>query len=136
MDKDTQRRLHDLLRPSPFGLEVSNELPPDTLHNLCYLYGPLQHALGLFGGLQLVLGCCGPALADRLGLPPDSLHREGRAMRFFVPGVGGETVAQQMMQAKVTFDTLAVWGRYLTLTVPAQGQPWRREVSGLLGARR
>ncbi len=104
--------------------------------NMAALYVPLQHMLGLFGGLQVVLGATGPALADKLGLPPDSPHRGGRALRFYVPGVAGEEVALKLMQTKVAFDTLAVQGRYLTLTVPAQGQPWRREVSGLLGGRR
>lgn len=136
MDKDNQRRLLDLLRPSPFGVEMGHDIPLPAWDNLGALYAPLQHVLGLFAGVQVVLGVAGPALADRLGLPPDSPHREGRAMRFFVPGVAGEDVARRLLQTRVSFDTLTVGGRYLTLTVPAQGQPWRRVVAGLLEARR
>lgn len=131
MDKDTQRRLLDLLRPNPFGMEVGNDLPMPAWGNLSGLYFPMQQVLGLFGGVQVVLGCCGPALADRLGLPPDSPHRQGRAVRFFVPGVQGEDVALSIMKTAAPFDTLDVRGRYLSLTVPAQGQPWRRVVTGL-----
>ena len=136
MDKELQRRLLDLLRPSPFGIEVGSDLSMPAWDNLSTLYFPMQHVLGLFAGVQVVLGATGPELADRLGLSQDSPHREGRAVRFFVPGVSGEDVAVRTMQTAAPFDTLDVRGRYLTLTVPAQGQPWRRVVTGLMPARR
>lgn len=108
---------------------IDNAPGPEALANLARLAALLEEVRVVAGPVEVTSGFRCPALNERVGGVSASAHVEGRAADLQAARLSAAALAARIEASAIAFDQLILeFGRWVHLTVAAQGAPPRREV--------
>jgi hypothetical protein len=109
---------------------IPNRVPPDLMANLARLADTLEQVRAVLDApIHITSGYRSLWLNKRVGGAKTSQHTRALACDFVAPAFGTpRQICHMLVQAGVRFDQLIEEGTWVHISVPENGQPWRREI--------